>query len=140
MGHTIDCTVPVCAAAVHQGHTHTTTRPVNLEALFGQLTGQVNAVPCQHCARGFGVWTQCVSVAGFFRGSCANCHYGSEGARCSLREYLFLVSLLFYRPLLTSTDYRAPLCCCCHPCHHFCPCCCPPFSSASTGCSCWSYS
>jgi len=26
-----------------------------------------------------------VLVAGQLRGSCANCHYGSEGARCSFR-------------------------------------------------------
>jgi hypothetical protein len=76
-----------------------TTRPSNLEALLGQTVGQVNAVQCGHCQAGSGLWTECVSVAGFFSGSCANCHYGSEGARCSLRKYSITISWLF-------TDYN----------------------------------
>jgi hypothetical protein len=70
------------------GRTTNPRRPANLEAELGQFTGQVHASGCTHCAGGAGVWTVCVVVAGFFGGSCANCHYGSEGARCSLRKYL----------------------------------------------------
>jgi hypothetical protein len=68
------------------GRTTNPARPANLEAELGQFTGQVHAAGCTHCAGGSGVWTVCVVVAGFFGGSCANCHYGSEGARCSLRK------------------------------------------------------
>ncbi|KAG4426992.1 hypothetical protein IFR05_017525, partial [Cadophora sp. M221] len=34
---------------------------------------------------GAGCWTECVQLAGELGLSCGNCHYGSEGARCSLR-------------------------------------------------------
>ncbi|KAH8815123.1 hypothetical protein F5884DRAFT_851622 [Xylogone sp. PMI_703] len=54
-----------------------------MEALLGFLVGQVNGQPCTHCANGSGVWTECVSVAGYLNGACTNCHYGSEGSRCS---------------------------------------------------------
>ncbi|KAH6665181.1 hypothetical protein B0J14DRAFT_236465 [Halenospora varia] len=67
------------------GRTTNPARPANLEAELGQVTGQVSVPGCTHCAGGSGVWTVCVVVAGFFGGSCCNCHYGSEGARCSLR-------------------------------------------------------
>jgi hypothetical protein len=74
------------------GRTTNPTRPSNLEAELGQIVGQArNLRPCVHCIRGQGVWTVCVVVAGFFGGSCANCHYGSEGARCSLRKYSLTV-------------------------------------------------
>ena len=75
------------APAPRQGRMVTTARASNLEAYYGQYTGKVNVPECTHCAGGSGPWTLCVSVAGHFRGSCANCHYGSEGARCSLRKY-----------------------------------------------------
>jgi hypothetical protein len=68
------------------GRTINTARPTNLEALLGQMTGQVNSSKCTHCAGGSGRWSACVSVPGFFGSSCANCHYGSEGRRCSLRK------------------------------------------------------
>ena len=34
-------------------------------------------------------------VAGEFGGSCCNCHYGSEGARCSLRVGKFKIPFPF---------------------------------------------
>lgn len=77
---------PVRASVVREGRTVNSTRPSNMEALLGQVVGQVNPTACTHCAGGAGVWTLCVSVNGFFAGSCANCHYGSEGVRCSLRQ------------------------------------------------------
>ena len=77
---------------VRAGRTTNPTRPSNLEAELGQIVGQArNLRPCVHCTRGQGVWMVCVVVAGFFGGSCANCHYGSEGARCSLRKYSLIV-------------------------------------------------
>lgn len=73
-------------AVVRNGRTEALARPVNLEARLGQMTGQVSTPTCTHCAGNAGVWSLCVVVAGHFKGSCANCHYGSEGARCSLRK------------------------------------------------------
>jgi hypothetical protein len=67
------------------GRTTNPARPSNLEAELGQIVGQARNFQCAHCTRGSGVWTVCVVVPGFFHGSCANCHYGSEGARCSFR-------------------------------------------------------
>ena len=77
---------PCRALVLRAGRTTTLTRPTNLEAALGQATGQVAAQGCTHCAGGFGAWVVCVVVPGFFGGSCANCHYGSEGSRCSLRK------------------------------------------------------
>ncbi len=80
------------------GRTTNPARPANLEAELGQYTSQVHATGCTHYASGSGVWTVCVVVAGFFSGSCANCHYGSEGARCSLRKYPCTSLLTFLGP------------------------------------------
>ena len=63
----------------------------NLEAWLGQVTGQVQALGCRHCVSGFGQWTLCVTVAGHFGGSCANCHYGDKGRRCSFRKWLLMI-------------------------------------------------
>jgi hypothetical protein len=78
---------PLRVPVLRPGRTSNPARPSNLEAEFGQATGQVRVPRCTHCAGGSGVWTECVVVAGFFGGSCANCHYGSEGGRCSFRMY-----------------------------------------------------
>jgi hypothetical protein len=61
--------------------------PPNLEAEFGQITGQVLVVKCTHYASRSGVQTVYIVMAGFFGVSYANCYYGSEGACCSLRTY-----------------------------------------------------
>jgi hypothetical protein len=75
-------------APIRQGRTLNLARSSNMEAYLGQLTGQENATPCMHCGqKSAGIWTRCVSVEGFFLGSCANCHYNNEGVRCSLRMY-----------------------------------------------------
>jgi hypothetical protein len=78
---------PLRVPVLRPGRTSNPARPSNLEAEFGQATGQVRVPGCTHCVGGSGVWTECVVVAGFFGGSCANCHYGSEGGRCSFRMY-----------------------------------------------------
>jgi hypothetical protein len=60
-------------------------RPVNREAVAAQLVGKVNPTPCSSCKKNDGPFTLCVSVEGFLKDSCANCHFNSSGARCSLR-------------------------------------------------------
>lgn len=62
-------------------------RAANMEAFLGQIVGVVNGTQCKHCKNGSGVWVLCVSVEGYFHGSCANCHYNNEGVRCSLRKF-----------------------------------------------------
>ena len=74
------------APAVRPDRRVSTDRPSNLEAYLDQRAGKVNTPGCVHCARGAGIWIECVSVAGYFGESCANCHYSSGGARCSLRK------------------------------------------------------
>ena len=75
--------------ALRSGRQVNTVRPVNYEAWLGQSRGSVQQAVCTHCSRGNGTFTECVVVAGMFGGSCTNCHYGSEGARCSLRSGKF---------------------------------------------------
>jgi hypothetical protein len=98
---------PLRVPVLRPGRTSNPARPSNLEAEFGQATGQVRVARCTHCAGGSGVWTECVVVAGFFGGSCANCHYGSEGARCSFRMY----NQLFTGYLRTGIDFADRRCC-----------------------------
>jgi len=62
------------------------SRAQNVEAALAQARGTVAAQPCASCVRGGGPFIECVVVAGQLGGSCANCHYGSEGARCSFRN------------------------------------------------------
>jgi hypothetical protein len=62
------------------GCTTTRSRPSNLEVELDQVTGHGHGSECIQFVGGSGVWTACVVVASFFGGSCANCHYGSEGA------------------------------------------------------------
>jgi hypothetical protein len=57
----------------------------NREAFLGQVAGLPAASPCGLCARSKGPWKGCVVVAGFFGGSCSNCHYGAGGRKCTLR-------------------------------------------------------
>jgi len=79
--------LPLLRAPVPRpGRTPHTDRPSNLEAWIGQVTGQIQTPGCGHCVGGSGQWLHCVTVAGYFGGSCSNCHYGSEGARCSFRK------------------------------------------------------
>ncbi|KAG4427654.1 hypothetical protein IFR05_016863, partial [Cadophora sp. M221] len=76
----------VRAAVLRPGRTFAGGRSSNLEAQLAQMTGQVVTPGCEHCQNGAGPWVLCVAAAGCLGGSCANCHYGSEGARCSLRR------------------------------------------------------
>ena len=58
-------------------------RNANWEAGLAQRCGQVASSPCSSCAGGYGCFTECVVLSGFFRGACANCHHGSTAVRCS---------------------------------------------------------
>jgi Protein of unknown function (DUF3716) len=62
------------------------TRMGNREAIVAQSVGAPAPSPCGLCAKSGGPWTSCVVVAGFLRGSCANCHYGGSGVKCTLRQ------------------------------------------------------
>lgn len=60
----------------------------NCEAALAYSRGQVRngALACLDCKRGRGPFAQCVILKGYLKGSCSNCHYSAEGARCSLRS------------------------------------------------------
>jgi hypothetical protein len=98
---TLYAVAPVRTPVVRLDRAVNLSRSINLEACYGQATGQIQAVPCTHCASGSGPWTECVVVAGSFWGSCANCHYSSMGSRCSLRKLFFpLFTDRFYAVLI----------------------------------------
>ncbi len=63
------------------------SRSANMEAYIGQIVGNVNRPQCSHCTNGSGVWASCITVEGYFNGSCANCHYNNEGVRCSFSKF-----------------------------------------------------
>ena len=76
----------------------------NREAFLAQASGNIVPSACGLCAKRKGPWKDCVVATGYLGGSCANCHYGAGGTKCSLRSSgklkLFiryvLVSNLFY--------------------------------------------
>jgi hypothetical protein len=61
--------------------------PQNCEAALAYSRGQVRngVLACLDCKRGKGPFAKCVILKGYLKGSCSNCHYSAEGARCSLR-------------------------------------------------------
>ena len=63
--------------------------PPNCEATLAYSRGQVRdgVQACRDCKRGRGPFVECVILKGYLKGSCSNCHYSSEGTRCSLRPH-----------------------------------------------------
>jgi hypothetical protein len=82
--------MPVARAPIlRQNRPFIQSRANNEEAWLGTQAGAVATPPCAPCARGIGPFTVCVIVDGLFRHSCANCHYGGNGTRCSFRQSKF---------------------------------------------------
>ncbi|OQE21860.1 hypothetical protein PENSTE_c011G06585 [Penicillium steckii] len=55
------------------------------EASMMQVTGSVACIPCERCAGGGGMFTQCVTVTGWpGLGHCANCHADGTEDSCHL--------------------------------------------------------
>jgi len=48
--------------------------------------GLIAEKSCDVCARGSGIFSACVVLNKLFNGSCASCHYNSQGNLCSLRR------------------------------------------------------
>lgn len=63
-------------------------RAQNQEAIIAHSVGELLAptAGCDSCRRGNGPFFGCVVVPGLFYGSCAGCHFGSHGTRCSFRR------------------------------------------------------
>ncbi|ELR05463.1 hypothetical protein GMDG_01758 [Pseudogymnoascus destructans 20631-21] len=59
-------------------------RMQNLEAAIGFTVGELVQPPCTDYVAGYGQFAGCVRVEGLLHESCTNCHFGGEGARCSL--------------------------------------------------------
>ncbi|KAE9363713.1 hypothetical protein N431DRAFT_474722 [Stipitochalara longipes BDJ] len=47
--------------------------------------GAVAPSPCEHCAAGYGRFSQCVILEQWFQGACSGCIFTSKGNKCSLR-------------------------------------------------------
>ena len=47
--------------------------------------GTVAHRPCEHCAAGYGRFSQCVILEQWFQGACSGCIFTSKGNKCSLR-------------------------------------------------------
>jgi hypothetical protein len=58
----------------------------NREAILAQSVGAPAPSPCSFCAKDGGPWTSCMVVDGFFRDSCANCHFGGCSIKCTLHQ------------------------------------------------------
>jgi hypothetical protein len=84
------------------------SRMSNREATVAQSVGAPAPSPCGLCAKGGGLWTSCVVVAGFLRGSCANCHYGGNGFKCTFRQAGKASLLLFSYYKLTHNSPLRP--------------------------------
>lgn len=69
-------------------------RTTNQDAILGFTRGQKAKPACTSCKTGFGPCTECIVVPNMFKGSCTNCHYGSDGARCSFRAGEFFIILI----------------------------------------------
>lgn len=60
-------------------------RRESIAACIMATRGKIAQTPCTCCARGKGNFSFCISLPGWFNGSCANCHYGAQGSLCSFR-------------------------------------------------------
>ena len=60
-------------------------RTTNKDAILAFTRGEVAVPSYTSCEAGAGPFTECINVKDMFKRSCSNCHYGSEGARCSFR-------------------------------------------------------
>jgi Protein of unknown function (DUF3716) len=63
-------------------------KPQNCEAALAYSHGQVmeGAKACRSCKTGRGPFAKCVLIKAHLKESCSNCHYNSEGTRCSFRS------------------------------------------------------
>jgi len=61
-------------------------RARNCESALMQVTGTLVDEPCTCCVRGLGRFEGCVVSDVDGLGACANCHYGGQEIRCSLRS------------------------------------------------------
>ena len=84
-------------------------RNTNQDAALGFTRGKKAELSCTSCKTGFGPFTECIVVPNMYKGSCTNCHYGSDGARCSFRssKYSMVYKIQSCR-LLTLIDEMEP--------------------------------
>ena len=79
---------------LRHGKTLQFNRTTNKDAILAFTRGEVAVPACTSCEAGAGPFTECIIVQDMFKGSCSNCHYGSEGARCSFRPGKYLSYLV----------------------------------------------
>ncbi|KAL2760240.1 hypothetical protein ACRALDRAFT_1067162 [Sodiomyces alcalophilus JCM 7366] len=61
------------------------SRPSNREAVMMTIVGTAAPTECKSCTKKDGPFDGCFVVPGVARGSCNNCHWNSEGIKCSFR-------------------------------------------------------
>lgn len=54
-------------------------------AILLSTRGSVAPSPCEHCAAGYGRFSQCITLEQWFQGACSGCIFTSKGNKCSLR-------------------------------------------------------
>ena len=68
-----------------RSHRQTLGSENNRIALLAFTRGTEVPDPCTACLAHRGPFNKCVVVEGFFSGSCSNCRFNSDSARCDLR-------------------------------------------------------
>lgn len=82
-------------------------RKPNQDAALGFTRGEKAEPACTSCKTGCGPFTECIVVPNMYKGSCTNCHYGSEGVRCSFRFSKYSkVDKITSLYLIVTKDYR----------------------------------
>ncbi|KAF8857947.1 hypothetical protein BDZ45DRAFT_726411 [Acephala macrosclerotiorum] len=54
-------------------------------AILLSTRGKVMELKCEHCTRGYGRFSLCVTLDPWFQGACSSCIFTSKGNKCSLR-------------------------------------------------------
>ncbi|KUJ06264.1 uncharacterized protein LY89DRAFT_692600 [Mollisia scopiformis] len=54
-------------------------------AILLSTRGKVMELKCEHCARGYGRFSLCITMEPWFQGACSSCIFTSKGNKCSLR-------------------------------------------------------
>ena len=66
---------------LRHGKTLQFNRTTNRDAILAFTREEIAEQACTSCKAGAGPFMECITVQDMFKGSCSNCHYGSEGAR-----------------------------------------------------------
>ena len=89
-----------------RSHRQTIGSNSNRVALLAFTRGTEVSHPCSACRVNRGPFDKCVVVNGMFRGSCTNCRFNCDAARCDLRGIAYTDHI--EGQILTSQTFPAP--------------------------------